>query len=153
MIRITEGELKADIATALSSVLSVGLPGVGAYLLALPILEALKPTTVLISFDADFRTNTTVANALCNAIGAIRSAGFNVKVETWPSAHKGIDDLLAAGFQPRVSDPSSVAVASKTVQPNGRVLTTRERVFKARRDRINEARRTRANRLKGVVNG
>jgi hypothetical protein len=101
-IRITEGQLKADIATALSGILTLGLPGVGAWRLALPVLERLQPKLVLIAFDSDWRTNAHVSMALCDCAKHLHKAGFNCKVEDWhPSEGKGIDDLLAAGHQPR----------------------------------------------------
>jgi uncharacterized protein DUF3854 len=78
-------------------------------LLAMPILEALKPANVLLAFDSDARSKTQVAGALRRAVDTIRGAGFNVKVETWPSAYKGLDDLLAAKLQPTVSSASTAA--------------------------------------------
>ena len=42
-VRISEGELKADVATALSGVLTIAVPGVTLWRQALPILEACSP--------------------------------------------------------------------------------------------------------------
>jgi hypothetical protein len=70
---------------------------------ALPILQTLRTQRVLLAFDADWRTNSHVAQALGHAAFALVAAGFEVQVEVWESAlGKGIDDLLAAGHTPVV---------------------------------------------------
>jgi hypothetical protein len=102
-IRLTEGELKADIATALSSLLTVSIPGVAMWRKALPVVQAIQATRVLLAFDADWRSNPHVAKALGQAAFALVTAGYAVHVEDWkPVLGKGIDDLLAAGHAPVV---------------------------------------------------
>ncbi|MGV3723352.1 MAG: hypothetical protein ACO1SX_20840 [Actinomycetota bacterium] len=68
VIRLTEGELKADVATALTGTLTLSLPGVALIHVALPILEELRPETVIVAFDVDWHTNPHVQRALRNAI-------------------------------------------------------------------------------------
>jgi hypothetical protein len=98
IVRVTEGILKADVATALSSVVTVGMPGVGAWKQALPILKKLAPSKVLVAFDADARLKAQVAGPLVRLVEALRQEGYDVTVEVWPeSAGKGIDDVLKAG--------------------------------------------------------
>jgi hypothetical protein len=63
-IRLTEGELKADVATTLSGLLTMSVPGVAMWRRALPVLQALRPQRILLAFDADWRTNPHVAQAL-----------------------------------------------------------------------------------------
>jgi hypothetical protein len=100
IVRITEGLLKADIATALSGVPTIGLPGVGAWKLAVPVLERLVAKKVLVAFDADARTNPHVARPLTRIVEALEAAGYDVAIEHWPYAvGKGIDDVLAGGNQ------------------------------------------------------
>ncbi len=100
-LRVTEGELAADVSTALSGVVTIGLPGVAMGRKALPLLDTLQPKTVLIAFDADWRTNAHVAKALGALATSIRKAGFSLMMERWcPSQGKGIDDLLVNGHQP-----------------------------------------------------
>jgi hypothetical protein len=102
-VRLTEGQLKADIATTLSGVLTLGLPGCSQWRLALPVLNHFKPDMVLLGFDADWRTNPHVAAALGDCAKHLHKADFSVKVEDWhPSEGKGIDDLLEAGHQPQL---------------------------------------------------
>jgi hypothetical protein len=100
-VRLTEGELKADIATLLSGVLTVSVPGVSTWRPALPLLHQLGVTTVQLAFDADWRQNAHVARALAHATQALVDAGYTVGVETWDVAQgKGLDDVLAAGHTP-----------------------------------------------------
>src|SRR5438270_750003 len=51
-VRITEGELKADVATALTGVLTISVPGVSAWRGVLPVLRSLAPAKVFLAFDA-----------------------------------------------------------------------------------------------------
>lgn len=96
-VRLTEGELKADVCTALSGVLTLSAPGVGAWARAMPVLRALGPATVRVAFDADAFTNAHVAAALAACCDALRRAGYVVAVERWnPARGKGLDDVLAA---------------------------------------------------------
>lgn len=102
-VRLTEGELKADIATALSGDLTIAIPGVSTWRPAVPALRELAPEKVLLSFDADARGNYNVARALQNTAVALQTEGFDVMLETWPEKWgKGIDDVLASGFTPKV---------------------------------------------------
>jgi hypothetical protein len=108
-VRLTEGELKADVATTLSGLLTLSIPGVAMWRTALPVLQALRPQQVLLSFDADWRTNAHVAQALGQAAFVLVKSSYEVHVENWdPTLGKGIDDLLAAGYAPAVQ---SVALA------------------------------------------
>lgn len=84
-VRLTEGELKADLATVLDAdrILTLSVPGVGAWRAALPVLEALRAPTVRLAFDRDAWTNPHVARALRDAAAGIEAAGFNLEVERW----------------------------------------------------------------------
>jgi DNA primase len=109
IIRLTEGELKADVATVLSGLLTVSIPGVAMWRKAVPVLQRLHPSWVLLAFDADWRSNPHVAQALGQTAFALVDAAYSVEVEDWdPAFGKGIDDLLAAGHVPPVT---SVALA------------------------------------------
>jgi len=107
-VRVTEGELKADIATARTGILTLGLPGVTAIEKALPILKQVGAKTVLVAFDSDFEQNRTVGDALLRAVHLLRAL-FTVVVEYWtPTLGKGIDDVLAAGHQPTQIGPEKL---------------------------------------------
>ena len=102
-VRLTEGELKADVATILSGLPTIGIPGVSNWPSAIPVLQALGARTVGLAFDADWRTKPHVARNLVECAAALRTHGFNIVVEWWPmELGKGIDDLLAAGHRPEV---------------------------------------------------
>jgi hypothetical protein len=100
-IRITEGELKADVATLLSGVLTLSVPGVSVWRPVLQLLQQLGVTTVHLAFDADWRHNPHVARALAQATQALVDAGYTVGVETWDAFQgKGIDNVLRVGYTP-----------------------------------------------------
>jgi hypothetical protein len=99
--RVTEGEIKADIAAALTQIPTISIPGVAMWRRVLPVLEAIKPQKVLLAFDMDFLSNVHVAKALWACAKAIKALDMNVVVEMWDVRYKGVDDLLAAGGTPR----------------------------------------------------
>jgi len=100
-VRVTEGELKADAATVLSGIPTIGIAGVGNWPPALPVLHELGVEIVRVAFDADHATKPHVSQHLVNFAEALRDAGFQVGLETWDlGSAKGIDDLLVAGQQP-----------------------------------------------------
>lgn len=97
-IRVTEGALKAELATLLSDTLTLGLPGVGTWGTAKTVIDALNPERLQIAFDADHLTNKRVKAALHEFVESARDWGTEVLVELWPlESGKGIDDILAAG--------------------------------------------------------
>lgn len=85
VIRITEGELKADLVTHLTGVLTISIPGVASWRKVVPLLDSLAPATVRIAFDADVKNNSAVQKALqnlwtyCRARNDIESLG----IEKW----------------------------------------------------------------------
>lgn len=121
-VRVTEGELKADVATALSGMLTMAIPGIAMWRKALPVLHALTPQQVRLSVDADWRTNPHVGRALAQSAFALVDAGYLVLVEVWdPVQGKGIDDVLAAGHLPTLHTPALAFGAG--VQARARVWT------------------------------
>lgn len=101
--RLTEGELKADVATALTEILTVSAPGVSSWRQALPVLESLGAEWVYLAFDSDAKENEHVSRALKAVFNALEERGFEVALEMWqPELGKGVDDLLAAGHTPEL---------------------------------------------------
>jgi hypothetical protein len=116
LVRVTEGALKADLATTLSGVLTAGLPGVGTWRRAAPVLAQLGARVARLAFDADASVNRAVARALANLAEDLRAKSFTVEVERWGLADgKGIDDLLAAGKKPEVLTGDAAFAAVSTV--------------------------------------
>jgi hypothetical protein len=102
-IRLTEGELKADVALCLSKLATIGLPGVAGWKCAVAVLHELRTEIVRVGFDADAGEKPAVARALAACVEGLTAQGFGVEVERWPAADgKGIDDVLAAGKTPEV---------------------------------------------------
>jgi hypothetical protein len=99
--RITEGELKGDVATVISRMLSIGLAGVSVWLSAVATLKELGTLVVRVAVDADARHNRFVARALESTARGLAEKGFLLEVESWVETDgKGIDDLLSAGKTP-----------------------------------------------------
>jgi hypothetical protein len=102
-VRVTEGALKADAATRLSGILTIGLPGVSAWRRAVRVLRELGATTARVAYDTDASHNRTVADCLPKLVDHLRHGGFAVELEVWDEQDgKGIDDLLATGKAPNV---------------------------------------------------
>lgn len=98
VVRVTEGELKADVATQLSGVLTISVPGVSAWRGVLPVLAGLSPRQVQLAFDADAATNPIVARAAEETAVAMAHEGYEVIVEQWDGMlAKGVDDALVRG--------------------------------------------------------
>lgn len=104
-VRITEGELKADVAQHRTGILTLAVPGVSNWRPVVPILKSLDAQRVLVAFDADTRTNPHVAAALARTCEELTAQGWDVQRETWPEDWgKGIDDILVAGHTPMLED-------------------------------------------------
>lgn len=112
-VRVTEGPLKADVATALTGTLTIGVGGAKAVRSAVPVLRELGAHKVLVAFDADEagqRANQDLVDALAHS-------GLDVAVETWPAdAGKGIDDVWANGRAGAIMR-TPIETASDTTEP------------------------------------
>ena len=104
VVRLTEGPLKADIATALSGVRTLAIAGTGSWKAGVDGVTSLSPEFVWLAFDADAFVNPGVARAVVDTYDALIEAGLLVQLETWSESHKGIDDALAAGDAVNVLD-------------------------------------------------
>lgn len=100
---ITEGELKADVSTALSGVPVVGVPGVGAWPAAVEVARGWGAARVDVAFDMDARCNKAVADAQGRLVAALRACGFETGLLRWTEKHKGIDDFLLARARGQVA--------------------------------------------------
>ncbi|OPX89445.1 MAG: hypothetical protein A4E53_01522 [Pelotomaculum sp. PtaB.Bin104] len=92
---VTEGPLKADVASTFLSAPFIGVPGIGSWKEADTILESLGGKELIVAFDSDYRTNPNVAKALRDFITNLKSKGYLPQNATWPASYgKGIDDAL-----------------------------------------------------------
>ncbi|HUY32008.1 MAG TPA: DUF927 domain-containing protein [Pirellulales bacterium] len=116
LVRLTEGELKADVATALSGVPTIGAPSAAGWRACLPSLKALGAKSVRVALDADARRNAHVARAMLDCFAGLAKEGYAVDLERWDeSAGKGIDDVLAAGNLPGVLTGGEALAAVKEI--------------------------------------
>jgi Domain of unknown function (DUF3854) len=101
--RVTEGAIKADLATILSGIPTIGAAGATNWKPCIPILKEAGCRVVRLAYDADARVNGNVAGGLVACMGALKAEGFSIELERWDLADgKGIDDVLAAGKQVEV---------------------------------------------------
>lgn len=99
IIRITEGVLKADVATDLGKYYCLGFHGVNPHRDLSKVLDELEADTVHICFDAGEDT-ADVIRGRALTVKACREYGVKVKVERWNPEHgKGIDDVIKNGHE------------------------------------------------------
>jgi hypothetical protein len=138
-VRVTEGELKATIATKLTNVLTISIPGVSMWNLALAPLQALGASRVLVAYDADARTKPEVARALRGFLAELQRRGIEHAVETWDQKYKGIDDALFNGADITATEQSRKPSKSEQ-RVRERLPTPAQRVaVNVARDAIREA--------------
>jgi len=98
LARATEGGLKADVATGLNCVPTIGADSAGLLHMAVGSVKGMGAEVLRFAPDADFRTNKGVLKGLRKAVESAREKGLAVELETWDAAEaKGIDDALSAG--------------------------------------------------------
>jgi hypothetical protein len=84
VVRLTEGELKADVCVARDPIPTVGVPGVSQWRQAVPVLAELKSKTVILSFDSpDVKTKPPVYEQTEDCWRHLCDAGFAVELEDW----------------------------------------------------------------------
>lgn len=117
-IRITEGELKADIASVMSDIYTISMPGVGLWREALKEIESMTPKPVVhLAYDSDKNKmhhpeygkeqgaggDKAVAKSLIEFHQELALKGYKIVVEDWAEQEgKGIDDVLAAGGEDKI---------------------------------------------------
>lgn len=96
VVALTEGPLKADVATALLQSPVLAIPGASEWRAGVEAAIAWGPRRVAVAMDMDRNTNVEVARAQREMIDALRIAGATVDSWRWDPRHKGLDDLLLA---------------------------------------------------------
>jgi len=104
---LTEGPLKADIASERLREVVLALPGVQADKHLLGTLQKLQErgeiSELVIALDSDWHDKPAVASARLKLAEASARQGIPVWLADWDVQLKGLDDLLIAGGQPRLS--------------------------------------------------
>lgn len=97
-LRITEGELKADVAASIDGLVTLSAPGVATWRKVVDAIDALpvKPKVLTVAFDMD----TPGHGARRKLAAKLLKRGYNVQVALWAGV-KGIDDALVAGLDIR----------------------------------------------------
>jgi hypothetical protein len=84
VVRVTEGELKADVCTALSDTPTVGVPGVTQWRGAIEVLRLLGVKTVVLAYDApDVHTKRPVFEQAEAFWRELKNAEYEVELEDW----------------------------------------------------------------------
>jgi hypothetical protein len=96
-IWITEGILKADIASRYLNCMVLAVPGVGILSPAITFLQNLpdKPARVVLAFDMDKEKNDQVHLHLSRLTERLLRLGIKIGEADWDSSTKGIDDFYA----------------------------------------------------------
>jgi hypothetical protein len=89
VVRVVEGELKADACHVLDSTPTIGVPGVTQWRPALSVLRELGATSVVLAYDADVHTKRPVFEQLEALWQALCADGFAVEVEDWHDQLQG----------------------------------------------------------------
>lgn len=104
---LTEGPLKADIASERLQEIVLALPGIQADKHFLTTLQTLQErqeiTELVIALDSDWHEKEAVASARLKLAEKAARQGIPVWLADWPRQLKGLDDLLLAGGQPRLT--------------------------------------------------
>lgn len=104
---LTEGPLKADIACDRLHELVMAIPGVQADKFFLPTLQRLQERgeikELVIALDSDWNDKPAVAMARLKLAEAAARQGIPVSLADWTTNLKGLDDLLLAGGQPKLT--------------------------------------------------
>jgi hypothetical protein len=84
LLRLTEGELKADVCTVLDGTPTIGVPGVTQWRPALPLLKELGARTVVLAFDApDVQGKAPVFEQAEALYQELAHEAFKVELEIW----------------------------------------------------------------------
>jgi hypothetical protein len=82
-VRVCEGALKADVASALGGVLTLGLAGLYGFDALIAILREIGPEEVWLAYDGDASENRHVSEARTRAWKRLTAEGFDVQLEAW----------------------------------------------------------------------
>jgi hypothetical protein len=97
---ITEGPLKADICAEKMSLCFIAVAGVSSFnnVFAQQLKKEIPQLkTVAIAFDSDWEDKSSVCNAVIRLIDTLKEHNINIKIWTWDTKFKGLDDFILAG--------------------------------------------------------
>ncbi len=94
---ITEGPLKADIASLKLGRVVLAVAGVGNWPGVIPIIRELRPKRVIIAFDMDKASNPAVKLHSDTLMACLIKRSIRTFEADWNAEFKGLDDLLTGG--------------------------------------------------------
>ncbi|MBK7995241.1 MAG: DUF3854 domain-containing protein [Blastocatellia bacterium] len=97
---ITEGPLKADICAEKMSLCFIAVAGVSSFnnIFAQQLKKEIPELkTVAIAFDSDWEDKAPVCNAVIRLIDTLKEHNINIKIWSWDTKFKGLDDFILAG--------------------------------------------------------
>lgn len=95
--RVTEGLLKADVATSLLGTPVLAMTNCSSFQGLRTLLPELKVRRLILAMDADHRTNRHVLLGMANTALQLRVVVEEVAIEVWdPALGKGLDDVAKA---------------------------------------------------------
>jgi hypothetical protein len=117
-VRVTEGEIKAHIATEKTGLYTVSIPGVSNWRRLLPELQRRGVRRVVVAFDwPDVRENRSVFRQWDAFREDLLRTGTEVAIEIWADlSKKGIDDALEAEQEIEVIEGEQLAQAVRALQ-------------------------------------
>jgi hypothetical protein len=97
-VTITEGALKAEVASYLSAAPVIGVAGTHSIRGLASRLKTSFPKLrrLFVAYDRDLYEKPQVLGALFKLVAQLQASGFRVRVRTWPGPEKGYDDYLLA---------------------------------------------------------
>ena len=96
---ITEGPLKADIATLKLGCVVLAVPGVSNWPSVIPVIRELAPVRAIVAFDMDKLLNPVVNLHKDALIAYLIKCGIRTFEADWNVEFKGLDDLLTSEDQ------------------------------------------------------
>lgn len=95
-VTITEGPLKATVASKLSDTTFVAVPGVNSFSDIVPVLKNIGAQKICVAYDMDKFQNIYVMAALNKLCKHLLKNGYkDLVIRNWNPSYKGIDDYLA----------------------------------------------------------
>lgn len=95
--RVCEGVIKADVSAIRTGTSAVAINGVASWKSILPLVESVRPVSVTLAFDNDWKDNGPVRRCRRDLASALTALRVDVFTEEWDDKYKGIDDYLASG--------------------------------------------------------
>lgn len=94
-VYITEGPLKADVASKYMNAIFLAVPGVSLFKRVLGELEKINPRNTIVLFDADKAENQAVKKAEDGLLDLLKQKGYKTMSVSWDiKIGKGIDDIV-----------------------------------------------------------